>query len=252
MAIDASRQATTEADAGAERPANVWVAPQFWWRVAIVVVVLWGLIAAERRLAYFTTQSNVIVFGYYAAALYWMARRATTAPPAPRLRGGVTVWILTTMIVSHVLLNHFENPIPGLFVDDPGDRLANNALFAVHYVVPVMVLVDWVAFGPHRVVRWRDIGVWLLYPFAYGMIFLWRALALPEVPDRFPYPFLHTNDLGALGSFVAMLEVLGYIAVLSALVILLDRAAAWVAGRVRPRPGGVGRAVAEPASVDPT
>lgn len=250
MAIDASRQATTEADAGAERPVNVWLTPQLWWRVAIVVVVLWGLVAAERRLAYFTTQSNVIVFGYYAAALYWMARRATTAPPAPRLRGGVTVWILTTMIVSHVLLNHLENPIPGLFVDDPRDQLANRALFAVHYVVPVMVLVDWVAFGPHRVVRWRDIGVWLLYPFAYGMIFLWRALALPEVPDRFPYPFLHTDDLGALGSFVAMLEVLGYIAVLSVLVILLDRAAAWVTRRVRPEPAEVGRTAREPATVD--
>lgn len=250
MAIDVSRQATTEADAGDERPVNVWVTPHFWWRVAIVGVVLWGLVAAERRLAYFTTQSNVIVFGYYAAALYWMVRRATTAPPAPRLRGGVTVWILTTMIVSHVLLNHFENPIPGLFVGDPGDRLANRALFAVHYVVPVMVLLDWVAFGPHRVVRWRDIGVWLLYPFAYGMIFLWRALALPEVPDRFPYPFLHTDDLGALGSFVAMLEVLGYIAVLSALVILLDRAAGWVARRVRRDPAPVDRAGGEPAAVD--
>jgi hypothetical protein len=232
--IDTSEQATAEAGAGADRPVNVWLTPHFWWRVALVVIVLWGLIAAERRLAYFTTQTNVIVFGYYAAALYWMVRRASTAPPAPRLRGGVTVWILTTMIVSHVLLNHFENPIPGLFVDDPRDQLANRALFAVHYVVPVMVLVDWIAFGPHRVVRWRDIGWWVLYPFAYGMIFLWRALALPEVPDRFPYPFLHTDDLGALGALVAMLEVLVYISVLSALVLLLDRLAGWIGRRLRP------------------
>lgn len=232
MAIEASEQAMSDPETREELRVNVWATPQFWWRVAIVVVVLWGLIAAERRLAYFTTQSNVIVFGYYAAALYWMVRRATTAPPAPRLRGGVTVWILTTMIVSHVLLNDLANPIPGLFVEDPREQLSERALFAVHYVVPVMVLVDWVLFGPHRVVRWRDIGWWVLYPFAYGMIFLWRALALPEVPDRFPYPFLDTDELGALGSFVAMLEVLVYISVLSALVILLDRLAWWVGRRV--------------------
>lgn len=232
MAIEASEQAMSDPGTREERRVNVWATPQFWWRVAIVVVVLWGLIAAERRLAYFTTQSNVIVFGYYAAALYWMVRRATTATPAPRLRGGVTVWILTTMIVSHVLLNDLANPIPGLFVEDPREQLSERALFAVHYVVPVMVLVDWVLFGPHRVVRWRDIGWWVLYPFAYGMIFLWRALALPEVPDRFPYPFLDTDELGALGSFVAMLEVLVYISVLSALVILLDRLAWWVGRRV--------------------
>ncbi|MBM7505519.1 Pr6Pr family membrane protein [Agromyces aurantiacus] len=233
MAVVAAEQ-SVDRDV-AERRVNVWMTPQFWWRVLIVVVVLWGLVAAERRLAYFTTQSNVIVFGYYAGALYWMVRRATTAPPAPRLRGGVTVWILTTMIVSHVLLNHLENPLPGLVVADPADQLANRALFAVHYVVPVMVLLDWIAFGPHRVVRWRDIGWWVLYPFAYGMIFLWRALALPEVPDRFPYPFLDTDALGALGSFVAMLEVLAYIAVLSVIVILLDRLAAAVVGLVRDR-----------------
>jgi hypothetical protein len=161
----------------------------------------------------------VVVFAYFAVALYWMVRRGTTAPPAPVLRGGVTVWILTTMVVSHVLLNHFENPIPGLFVADPTDQLANRAIFAMHYVVPVMVLLDWVAFGPHRVVRWRDAAWWLLYPTVYGLVFLWRALALPEVPDRFPYPFLDTDALGGLGSFVEMLRVVAYIAVLGMLVM---------------------------------
>lgn len=239
MVIDASDEAASDAVRPAVRPVNVWLTPHFWWRAAIVVVVLWGIVASERRMAYFTTQINVIVFAYYAAALYWMVRRATTAPPAPRLRGGVTVWMLTTMVVVHVLLNDFESPIPGLFVDDPRDLLANRALFALHYVAPLMVLVDWVAFGPHRVVRWRDIGWWILYPFAYGMIFLWRALALPEVPDRFPYPFLHTDELGVLGAFVAMLEVLAYITVLSVLVVLLDRLAGWVGRRLRPEPAAV-------------
>jgi hypothetical protein len=240
MVIDASDEAASDAGRRADPPVNVWLTPHFWWRAAIVVVVLWGIIASERRMAYFTTQINVIVFAYYAAALYWMVRRATTAPPAPRLRGGVTVWMLTTMAVVHVLLNAFESPIPGLFVDDPRDLLANRALFALHYVVPLMVLLDWVAFGPHRVVRWRDIGWWVLYPFAYGMIFLWRALALPDVPDRFPYPFLDTDELGALGAFVAMLEVLAYISVLSVLVLLLDRLADWVGRRL-----GRHRAVAD-------
>jgi hypothetical protein len=215
------------------RRVNVWATAAFWWRVAIVLVVLWGLIAGERRLAYFTTQSNVIVFAYFAGALYWMVRRATTAPPAPVLRGGVTVWILTTMVVSHVLLNHFENPIPGLFVADAADQLSNRAIFAMHYVVPVMVLVDWVAFSPHRVVRWRDAAWWLLYPAAYGLIFLVRALTLPEVPDRFPYPFLDTDALGVLGSLLEMLRVVAYVAVLGVVVMALDRLAAWVGEQVR-------------------
>ncbi|GAA2045783.1 hypothetical protein GCM10009819_36630 [Agromyces tropicus] len=236
MTVDAAERAETEEPV--VRRENVWASPALWWRAAIVLVVLWGLIAGERRFAYFTTQSNLIVLAYFGGALYWMVRRRTSAPPAPVLRGGVTTWILTTMVVSHVLLNHFENPIPGLFVNDPTDLLSNRAIFAMHYVVPVMVLVDWVAFGPHRVVRWRDAAWWLAYPTAYGLIFLWRALALPEVPDRFPYPFLDTDALGAFGSFLEMLRVVAYIAVLGVLVMGLDRLA-WLVGdrwrRVRRR-----------------
>ncbi|MGR0319069.1 Pr6Pr family membrane protein [Agromyces sp. ZXT2-3] len=233
MSVDAADRTRVDDGVGTGARGKVWATPAFWWRLAIVLVVLWGLVAGERRLAHFTTQSNVIVFAYFAGALYWMVRRSTTAPPARVLRGGVTTWILTTMVVSHVLLNHFENPIPGLFVSDPTDQLANRAIFAMHYVVPVMVLVDWLAFGPHRVVRWRDALWWLVYPTAYGLIFLWRALALPEVPDRFPYPFLDTDALGAFGSFVEMLEVVGYIAVLGVVVMGLDRLAWWVGDRWR-------------------
>ncbi|WP_207207066.1 Pr6Pr family membrane protein [Agromyces binzhouensis] len=233
MSVDAADRTRQQQFPDEARRVNAWASPAFWWRVAIVLVVLWGLVAGERRLAYFTTQSNVIVFAYFAGALYWMARRGTAAAPAPVLRGGVTTWILTTMVVSHVLLNHFENPIPGLFVADPTDELANRAIFAMHYVVPLMVLVDWVAFGPHRVVRWRDAAWWLAYPAAYGLVFLWRALALPEVPDRFPYPFLDTDALGAFGSLLEMLRVVAYIAVLGVLVMALDRLAWWVGERLR-------------------
>ncbi len=40
-----------------------------------------------------SAQSNVITLGYFAGALYWMTKRGTTEPPAPRLRGGVTLWM---------------------------------------------------------------------------------------------------------------------------------------------------------------
>ncbi|MCR2785839.1 MULTISPECIES: Pr6Pr family membrane protein [unclassified Microbacterium] len=213
--------------------ARVAGTPQFWWRVAIIVVCLLGLSSGNHRLVFFTTQSNVIVFAYFAGALYWMLRRGTTDAPAPRLRGATTAWILTTALVSHVLLNYGASPLPGLFVTDPAEALANRSLFILHYVVPGMVLVDWLAFGPRRAVRWRDGLVWLLYPFLYGVITLARAIAFPTIADRFPYPFLNIDYLGIGGALLGLLQVVAVIAVVGAIVIGLDRAVAALSDRRR-------------------
>lgn len=209
--------------------------PQFWWRVAIIAVCLLGLFSGNHRLIFFTTQSNVIVLAYYVGALYWMLRRGTPDAPAPRLRGAMTAWILTTALVSHVLLNYGASPLPGLMVTDPTEALANQSLFILHYVVPGLVLVDWLAFGPRRAVRWRDGLVWLLYPFLYGIITLARAIAFPTIADRFPYPFLNIDYLGIGGALLGLLQVVAVIAVVAAIVIGLDRAVAAMGDRMRER-----------------
>jgi hypothetical protein len=209
---------------------RIWARPAFWWRVAIVVGGLSGLLLGEHRIVYFTAQSNVITLGYFAGALYWMVVRGTTDPPAPRLRGGGTLWILITGLISHVVLNHGENPLPGLSDPDPAEALANRSLFLLHYVVPVLVLVDWVAFGPHRVVRWRDVPLWIVYPLGYGFLIEGRAALLPGVPVRYPYFFLDPTEHGYAwvgGQFVELGVVF---AVLGAFVVGLDRLAA----RLRP------------------
>ncbi|GAA2992852.1 hypothetical protein JOD63_001518 [Microbacterium terrae] len=199
--------------------------PQFWWRVAIVFACALGLMSGERRLAYFTTQSNVIVVAYFAVAVFWMLRRRRTDAPAPVLRGGVTLWIVITGLVSHVLLNQGASPFPGMADPDAAVALANQSLFILHYAVPAMVLLDWVLFPPHGMVRWRDAGWWMLYPVAYGAITLVRAAVFPTVSDRFPYPFLDYVDLGA-GVVVSLLRVVAVMAVLAVGVVALDKLAA--------------------------
>lgn len=213
--------------------AHVVRSPQFWWRVATLAVCLVGLSTGNHRLVFFTIQSNVIVFAYTAGALYWMLRRGTTDAPAPRLRGGVTTWILTTALVSHVLLNGGASPLPGLVVADAAQALSNQTLFLLHYVVPGMVLVDWVLFGPRRAVHWRDGLLWLIYPAAYAVITLVRAIAFPTIADRFPYPFLNVDELGAVGVALGILQVVAVIAVIAVLVIGLDRLSAAIDDRVR-------------------
>lgn len=214
-------------------PARVIGTVQFWWRAAIVLVCLLGLSSGNHRLVFFTVQSNVIVFAYYAGALYWMVRRGVPDVPAPRLRGGVTTWILTTALVSHVLLNGGASPLPGLVDPDAAMALSNQSLFLLHYVVPGMVLADWLFFGPRRVVRWRDALLWLIYPAAYAVVTLSRAVAFPTIADRFPYPFLDIDELGLGGAVLGMAQVVAVIAVIAILVVALDRLSAAVGDGLR-------------------
>src|SRR5213079_3643970 len=104
---------------------RVTATPQFWWRTAIVLAGVCGLLAGDHRIVYYTSQSNLITLGYFAGVLYWMVRRGTTEPAAPRLRGPVTLWILITGLISHVLLSNGANPLPGLADPDPFTRLTN-------------------------------------------------------------------------------------------------------------------------------
>ncbi|MCY1138231.1 Pr6Pr family membrane protein [Actinoplanes sp. Pm04-4] len=202
------------------------MSPQLVLRALIVLSGLTGLLMGEHRLAYYTSQSNIITLGYFGGVLYWMIRRRTTDPAAPRLRGAVTLWIVITGLISLFMLQHGANPLPGLTVADPATRVMNWSLFLVHYVVPVLVLTDWLAFGPRRVSPWRDLPLWILFPLAYGATSVARAIAFPTVSDRYPYFFLNPTSHGygwVGGQFVK----LGLIfAALGALLLAYDRLAA--------------------------
>ncbi|GAA0529547.1 hypothetical protein GCM10010172_07760 [Paractinoplanes ferrugineus] len=223
---------------------RVYATPQFWWRAVIVACGLSGLLMNETRIVYYTSQSNLITLGFFVGALYWMLKRGTTAAPAPRLRGAVTLWILITCLISHFMLSHGANPLPGLADPDPTAATVNRSLFLVHYVVPLMVLLDWVFFGPHRQVRWADIALWILFPLGYGLVIEFRAVLVPEAPVQYPYFFLDPTAHGygwVVGQFVRLAVIF---AVLGAVVVGLDRLAS-LAGRPRRDRGRGGDAFAD-------
>ncbi|WP_250002896.1 Pr6Pr family membrane protein [Actinoplanes sp. M2I2] len=217
---------------------RVGLTAQFWLRVLIVGSGLTGLLLGEHRLAFYTSQSNIVTLGYFGGVLYWMIRRRTTGPAAPRLRGAVTLWIVITGLISHFMLQNGENPLPGLAVDDPGRQMLNWSRFLVHYVVPALVLTDWVAFGPRRASPWRDLPLWILFPLGYGATSVVRAVVFPTVSDRYPYFFLDPTSQGygwVAGQFVKLGVIFG---VLGAVLLAYDRLAARVGARFgRAEPG---------------
>lgn len=211
--------------------AKVFAAPALWWRIGIVLSCTFGIMSQEWRLAYFTTLSVLAVLGYFSILVFCMVRDGSTAPVAPRLRGGITLWIVTTALVSHVIVEGGASPFPGMVDADPAVAVEYQSRFFMHYVIPALVLVDWIVFGPHGIVRWRDGLWWLLFPLAYGVLSFLRSQWFPHVSDRFPYPFFDPSIAGWGGVVLGLLQVLLANAVVAAVVIGLDRVSAALARR---------------------
>ncbi|MEV7782247.1 Pr6Pr family membrane protein [Kitasatospora sp. NPDC088351] len=211
---------------------SVWIRPALWWRLGIVLSAGLGLILQTAPLVYFTIQSNVIVLGYFAGAAYWMVKRGTVDAPAPRLRGAATLYILITGLVSHILLEHGANPLPGLF--DGPDKLQHWSSFFLHYVTPVMVIADWLTLKPRNASAWRDIPLWLAFPLGYAAIVLVRNALFSNYPMPYPYFFFDptTEGYGYVWGQIALLTV--EFVVLAAAVVGLDRLGTLVSGKLRP------------------
>ena len=167
------------------------------WRAVLVVACVVGIClllvhgSMLTTYLYFTVQSNTALAVYFGWTLW---RRDDT----PGWKGAVTLYILITGLVYHVVLMHGANPIPRMY-DGRGDDLADVSGFLLHYVTPAMTLLDWVIFGNRGRWRWRHAFAWLAYPLAYLVFALVRGALLPQARPHYPYPFLDVDQLGYPG-----------------------------------------------------
>jgi hypothetical protein len=233
--------------AGAIWRAPAWTRPALWWRIGIVLSAGLGLITGEGSLVYFTVESNVIVLGYFLATVYRMLVGRTVDAPAPRLRGAVTLYILITGLVAHIVLNHGASPLPGLTHGGGAARLQSWSLLLLHYTTPIMVVLDWLCLRPRNASRWRDLPLWLAFPLGYAALTLLRGALFPFFPNRYPYFFLDPagHGYGWVGLQIAQLTV--EFVVLGAVVVGLDR----LGTAVRSALSGRGQAAGTRSSTPP-
>lgn len=137
----------------------------------------------DRRLveffSYFTIQSNVLVgiaTGMLAlnpgrdGALWRVARVASMF--------GITV----TIVIYHVVLS----PLAAF------DGLAAVSNVALHYVVPILAIIGWLAFGPRDRIGCKTLLLSAIWPVAY----LLYTLIHGAITGFYPYPFVNVDRLG--------------------------------------------------------
>jgi hypothetical protein len=212
---------------------RVLATPQLWYRCLLIGLSVFGFMTGSHGSAFLTTVTNAILLGYLVVGVWTMLDRGTTDLPAPRLRGAITTWMVFVGIIAHAMLSHWANPFDQVLDPDPAVALEGVAILLSHYVMPIGFLLDWLAFGPRGRTRWTDVAWWPLYPLAYGLLTILRAVVFPNVDDRIPYPFMEPGIGGWLGVAVSLLPMIVAVALLAALVIGYDRAVARLAAAPR-------------------
>ncbi|MCW2542409.1 MAG: hypothetical protein JWN95_4134 [Frankiales bacterium] len=127
-----------------------------------------------RVLSFFTIQSNILS----AVVSAQLARDPQRDGPAWRaLRSTTLLGITVTGVVYGTVLAKVHEP-------SGWQQVFTNTVF--HYIVPIMMVLGWLLFGPRRRICPATIGWSLLWPLAWLVYTLIRGAST----DWYPYPFL--------------------------------------------------------------
>lgn len=177
-------------------------------------------------LIYYTNLSNLVCFLFYTILTVKTivelkndgAKGTTTL--LPHFKGAFVMMITVTFLIYHFMLGSGFS-----MTEDRGVsfNIANNML---HYVTPIMVILDWLLFDKKKTYRWFDPLLWLIIPYIYFAFALIRAEiggVITGRDSRYPYFFIDVDALGWSGvaTYVAVITIaftaLGY------LLFLIDK-----------------------------
>lgn len=169
-------------------------------------------------LRFFTNLSNLLSAIYFAvAAFVILFSKKNTATFFPILKGIVTMALTLTMIVAHFMLGGFM----------VGSIFSLSLLF-LHYICPILVILDWLLFDKKGLVKWYSPLLWVAAPLVYlgfTMFFAYIARCEGTLP-QYPYWFLDVDILGVGGVVTYVLVLLVAFIALGYVFFAADKAAA--------------------------
>ena len=133
--------------------------------------------------SFFTIEANII------AVVVFVIGAIPGREPDSRwydlARGAAATYMSVTGVVYAVLLS--DLPVAA----DSTIPWVNEVL---HYLMPLVVFLDWLFVPPKRVIRFRESLTWAAFPLLYAIYSLIRGAAT----NWYPYPFLNV-DMHGLG-----------------------------------------------------
>ncbi len=168
--------------------------------------------------AYYTIQSNILCISAGVFYIVLIIKNSKVSEDMMSIvQGGIVMCIMLTFLVFHFLL------LPT--IDPTSDLLGPGNTF-IHYILPLMVLGDYVIFQKKGLQKISYIVFWTLIPLAYcAFVYIYSGFGGRfGVENHYvPYFFLDYKRFGYGGTFLWILGLaLGYI-MLSGFYILVDK-----------------------------
>ena len=169
--------------------------------------------------SYFTILSNILV----AVVLCFEAKRSLQGKPLSprfeRIRSAAVFCILTTGLIYTLFLRGPGGPgNPGMQGMVPDSIPWINAVF--HYIMPWVMLGDWLLFPPKKPTHWHSILAWILLTATY----LVYVELLGLFTNSYPYFFLDpTTFHGYAGVLRASIAFIPFFAVFGVALVVLNR-----------------------------
>ena len=150
------------------------------------------IIAGDFETNAFTRTINF--FSYFTILTNLLAALALTLPviapqsafgqffSKPTVRTAITAYIIIVMTIVYFVLRLLTN-LTGW------DLVADVIL---HYVIPILFVIDWLFLVPRETLKAKDTFGWLAYPIVY---LVWTFIH-GAYSGFYPYPFLNNGELG--------------------------------------------------------
>jgi hypothetical protein len=160
-----------------------------WAALALqYALVLTGTLGADpftrsvNFFSYFTILTNVLAA--LALTLPWLAPQSKLGKffARPTVRTAIAAYIIIVMIIVYFVLRHLTT--------FQGWNLVADLL--LHYVMPVLFVIDWLVLVPKQTLKLTDTIFWLAFPVIY---LVWTFIH-GAYSGFYPYPFLNDAELG--------------------------------------------------------
>jgi hypothetical protein len=147
----------------------------------IATIVERGRFVPANFFSFFTIESNLIAVGILLlSALSGFAGKQSYR--IAMLRGFNAFNMIVVGVVFSLLLSGLDADLTAV----PWDNTV------LHYIMPVVVALDWFVDRPKTQLAFKNALVWLLFPLAYVTYSLTRG----PIADWYPYPFLNPAEHG--------------------------------------------------------
>jgi hypothetical protein len=128
---------------------------------------------------------------------------------APKVSSAIAVSIVLVSLAYNLLLRHLWQPEGFQFIADE----------LLHDVMPLLFVVYWWRCVPKGALRFKHIGLWVLYPLVYFAYVLLRG----DLLGQYQYPFIDVGTLGYPQVFMNAGGILTGFVLIALAVVGLDK-----------------------------